>query len=127
MGLLDVVRSGVKIAHGITKDLQASVSFERCTGNDGYGTLTYAAAVSLRALVDWTQKPVRTAQGIMTTTRATVTLLDVTALSAATAGLGIQDEDRITLPDGTTGPILDIGGFIDRGTSEPFATEVMLG
>lgn len=127
MGLLGILRSGVKIADGITKDLQASVSFERCMGSDGYGTITFAAAVPLRAIVDWTQKPVRTAQGIMTTTRATVTLLDVAALSAVTGGLGVQDEDRITLPDGSTGPILDIGGFIDRVTGEPVATEVMLG
>jgi hypothetical protein len=129
MGLLDVIRSGVKIADKVTKPLQATVSYERCTSTnaDGYGAKSYAAAVPLRAIVDWKQKPVRTQAGTLTVTRATVMLLDVAAVVVATAGAGIGDDDRLTLPDGTTGPILDLGGFLDAGTGQPVATEVMLG
>jgi hypothetical protein len=128
VSLLDVVRSAVKIADSVTKPLQATVTYERATvSDDNYSTKTYAAPVPLRAIVDWNQKPVRTQTGEMTVTRVTISLLDVAAVSAATGGTGIDDDDRFTLPDGTTGPILDLGGFIDAGTGHPVATEVMLG
>jgi len=127
MGLLDVVRAGVKIADNVTKDLQPMVSYQRWTGQDLLGDKTYAAAVNLRAVVDWQQRQVRTTAGLLSVSRASITFLDVDALLAATAGQGIDDNDVITLPDGTTGPILDMGGFIDRVTGIPVATEVFLG
>lgn len=131
MSLLDTLRTGVKIVDDVTKPLQATVSFERYIGSDGYGTLLYAPAVPLKAIVDWKQKQVRTVSGILSVSRASVMFLDIVALTAATpAGFttaGVSDEDKITLPDGTTGPILDMAGFIDAGTGHPIATEVFLG
>lgn len=128
MSLLDVVRSAVKIADQTTKSLQATVMYERYTGSsDGYGTPLYVTAVPLRAIVDFTSKQVRTRDGILTVTRATIDLLDVAAIVAATGGEGIGNDDRFTLPDGDTGPLLDIGGFIDAGTGNPVATTIMLG
>jgi hypothetical protein len=78
-------------------------------------------------LVDWKQRMVRTAAGQLTVTRATVTFLDVSTLLEVTEYKGLSDEDKITLPDGTTGPILDMGGFVDPGTGIPYATEAMIG
>ena len=127
MSLLDVVRSAVKIADNVTKPLQPTVSFERFLAEDGTGTQSYAAAVSLRAIVDWKQAHVRTASGQLSVSRAMVMFLDIAALVAATGGAGIDDNDRITLPDGTTGPILATSGFVDAGTGIPVATEVFLG
>lgn len=127
MSLLDVVRSAVATANTVTKPLQATVTFSRYTGSDEYGTQTYAASVSLKAIVDWKQKQLRTATGILSVSRASVMFLDIAALVAATGGAGVSDEDKIVLPDGTTGPILDMRGFIDAGTGHPIATEVYLG
>jgi len=129
MSLLTTLRSAVAIADAITKPLQAAVSYERCTSTnvDGYGEKGYAAAVNLVAIVDWSQKPVRTQAGVLTVTRATVDLLNIADVVAATGGAGIGDDDRFTLPDGTTGPILDLAGFIDAGTGHPISTTVMLG
>lgn len=127
MSLLDVVRAGVKIADGVTKPLQPTVTLEVYAGSDSYGTDHYMSPASLRAVVDWKQKQVRTTSGILSVTRASVMFLDVAALAAATANKGIDDNDKITLPDGTTGPILDMAGFIDAGTGQPIATEVFLG
>ncbi|MCR4301802.1 MAG: hypothetical protein NUV51_09345 [Sulfuricaulis sp.] len=127
MSLLDVVRSAVKIADEVTKPLQATVTYERYTGSDGYGTPTYAAAVSLRAIVDYVSKQVRTQEGILTVSRATITLLDIAAVVAATGGAGIDNNDKFTLPDGDTGPLLDIRGFVDAGTTHPIATEIVIG
>jgi hypothetical protein len=128
MSLLDVVRSAVKIADGVTKPIQAEVTFKKMVlSNDGYGDKTYPVSVLLRAIVDWKQRQVRTESGVLSVSRASVQFLDVAALASATNGEGIDDHDQIILPDGTTGPILDMAGFIDAGTKQPIATEVFLG
>lgn len=136
MSILDVLRSGVKIADGITKPLQAQVQYWQYIGSDGYGAKNYHPTYNpesptngfkLKAIVDWKQKQVRTMEGILTVSRASILLLDITAVVFATSGDGISDEDLFLLPDGTTGPILDMAGFIDAGTGHPIATEVFLG
>ena len=127
MSLLDIVRSAVKIADDVTKPIQATVAYERWTGADAYGDPVYALPVSLWAVVDYKSTQVRTPEGILTVSRATIMLLDVTAVVAATGGAGIDNNDKFTLPDGDTGPILDIRGFVDAGTTHPVATEVVIG
>jgi len=127
MSLLDIVRSGVKLADKLTDSLQSTVTYERHTGDDGYGTDIFAAPVTLKAVVDWKQKHLRTSTGELSVSRASVMFIDIAELNAATGGAGLNDGDRITLADGTTGPILDMSGFIDAGTGHPVATEVFLG
>lgn len=127
MSLLDVLRSGVAIADSVTKPLQATVSFQRYLSTDWQGTKTYAAAVDLKAIVDYVSRQVRTPEGILTVSRATIGLLDIAAVVAATGGAGIDNNDVFTLPDGDTGPLLDIRGFVDAGTGHPIATEVVIG
>lgn len=127
MSILDAARAGIKVADSVTKPLQATVGYERETSVDAYGTRIFASSVPLRAIVDFTRKQVRTRDGILTVTRATIDLLDVAAIVAATGGQGIGNDDRFTLPDLSTGPILDISGFIDSGTGNPVATSVLLG
>lgn len=127
MSLLDIVRSAVKIADEVTKPLQAIVSYERFLGSDGYGAPIYDAPVELPAIVDYKSTQVRTKEGILTVSRASITLLDIAAVIGATGGAGIDNNDRFTLPDGDTGPLLDIRGFVDAGTGNPVATEVIIG
>lgn len=128
MSLLDTLRLGVAIANDVTKPVQALVTYERATvDTSGYGGLVYGGPVQLRAIVDFARKQVRTRDGVLTVTRATIDLLDPAAIAAATGGAGIGNDDRFTLPDGDTGPILDISGFIDAGTGQPIATTVLIG
>jgi hypothetical protein len=127
MGLLQTLRAGIAVADKITKPLQATVTYERAIGNDGYGKTTFANGVPLKAIVDFARKQVRTTSGELSVTRATIDLLDINAVVKATGGEGIGNDDRFTLPDGDSGPILDISGFIDAGTGHPIATTVMLG
>ena len=127
MSLLDVLRSGIATADAVTKPLQPTVSYERYTGADLYGTPTFAAAISLNAIVDWKQKQLRTSTGVLSVSRASIMLLNIADVVTATGGAGINDEDKFTLPDGTTGPILDMSGFIDAGTGHPIATEIFIG
>lgn len=127
MSLLDVLRTGVKIADNVTKSVQADVKFEKYVSGTGEGDKSYTPAVFLKAIVDWKQKQVRTMSGVLSVSRASVMFLDIAALKTATNNEGIDDHDKITLPDGTTGPILDMSGFIDAGSGHPVATEVFLG
>lgn len=128
MSLLDTVRNAVKAADTVTKSLQATVTYKKAVAtNDGYGGYDYPSSVQLRAIVDWTRKQLRTSSGVLSLSRASVMFLDINALVSATGGQGIDDHDQIILPDGTTGPILDMSGFIDAGTGHPVATEVLLG
>lgn len=128
MSLLDTLRLGVKIADRVTKPIQGTVMYSRAVADtSGYGDFTYPTTVPLRAIVDFARKQVRTRDGVLTVTRATIDLLDVAEVAAATNGEGIGNDDKFVLPDGDTGPILDLSGFIDAGTTQPIATTVMLG
>lgn len=127
MSLLNVLRSGIRIADKITKPLQAVVMYSReVPGTDGYSGVL-ATPVPLHAIVDYKAVQVRTLGGVLSVTRATITLLNIDEIVAATAGFGIGNNDRFTLPDGDTGPTLDITGFVDAGTGHPIATTVMIG
>lgn len=131
MSLRDIVSLAVDTADAITggeQGVQSWVTYERYVqSTDGYGGGTYASPVRLRAVVDWKQRQLRTMAGVLSVSRASVMFLNRAALKAATGGQGISDEDRITLPDGTTGPILDMAGFIDPKTGQPFTNEVFIG
>jgi hypothetical protein len=81
----------------------------------------------MKAICDWRQAQVTTVGGSLAVSRVVVTFIDIKEMEAKTNGEGISDQDRITLPDGTTGPILDMAGFIDAGTGQPLATDVYLG
>lgn len=127
MGLLDVIRAGVKVADQVTKDLQSTVTYKRYKETNSEGTRTFYASKTLRAIVDRKQTQVKTAEGIMSLSRASITFLDIDALMLATGNAGINTNDVIVLPDGTTGPILNTAGFMDRSKEVPVATEVYLG
>lgn len=119
MGLLDIVRTGVNIARQQTADLQASVSYESWLRTEGDGTRVFDTPRSVPALVTRRQKLVKTASGEMVMSQASIAFLD--------PAIVVNELDRITLPDGTTGPILNSDGFVDRGTGHPILTEVYLG
>ena len=126
MSLLDALRAGVKVADQVTKPLQVVVTYAREIGQDSYGPI-FATPVPLHAIVDYRAAMVRTKSGELTATRATITLLDIAEVVAATGGAGIGNNDVFTLPDGDSGPTLDLSGFIDAGTGHPIATTVMQG
>ena len=127
MSLLDILRSGVAIIDSSTKALQSTILYEQYGGTDAYGTDIWVPAVAMLAIVDWRESQTKTQAGEMVLSHTTLTFVDVNAMVAATGGKGISTQDRITLPDGTTGPITRLAGFIDAGTTEPVATEVHIG
>jgi hypothetical protein len=118
MGLAAIVRKGVAIANSVTNDLQVDVTHEAFSGVGTYGEPTFSAAVTRSALVEIEPKMVRTAAGDEAVSRATISIIgDVT----------VNNRDRFTLPDGSTGPILNVSGFLDPLTGRGYLTQVYLG
>lgn len=131
MALVDVVRSGVKIAAGLTRSFQATVTHAAWIGQAGSGADAFAAPVSRQALVDRTVKPLYAGSGKLIMVVASVTFLDPIPNTTPNPGQQrlnpIDPRDVITLDDGTTAPIVRSGGFEDAGQRTPFVNEVLLG
>jgi hypothetical protein len=129
MGLSDILRAGIAIADNVTKDVQGDVTWEAWTSQGFKGTPTYASPVILKAIIDQTRKRRFNAEGQLVTVVASLTILEpVTPNGAAGRDEPIDPRDRITLPDGTTGPILTGPGSVwDPGQARPFLNEIQLG
>lgn len=131
MGLGSIVRNALATADKITgasDGLQCEIDHEAWTGMDGYGKPTYASAKTITALVSRRQVPIRTSSGETLTSRTQITIvqpLKANGTDGRTEPIDLRD--RLTLPDGTTGKILDIQGFLDPSTGRPFGHEVFLG
>lgn len=130
---MGILNTGIAIADNITKSLgfQPTVYHRAWTGQNGFGTETYTAApgTARRAVVDLTRKQVTTTTGKLVTVVATVIFLEnVPANGAPGRREPIDPRDIITLPDGTTGPILDApSAVVDGATGVPFFNQVMIG
>lgn len=122
MGFRDLVRSGIATAYTLTSDLQPTVVREAVTlplTQDVRGEPTRAAGVNTPALVEMKQRMVKTISGAFIASRAKVTFLD--------PAIVLHLKDRITLPDGSQGPILETEGLVDRVTNAPYLTVVYIG
>jgi hypothetical protein len=129
MGLDAIVRKGVAIANKATASLQATVQHEAWIGQNVYAAPLYAAAVSRPALVEEGSRPRRTSTGEVLMTRAHVTFLKpIEPNGAADRVEPIDPRDRITLPSGTTGLIVDMDGMpVDPESGRSFLYGVWLG
>lgn len=120
----------IKIADNITDGLglQAEVSHSAWIGQDGFGKPSFSSAVSRKCVVDRTNKVI-TLNGQLITIGATLTFVgDVAPNGASGRREPIDPRDKIILPDGFTGPIIDTPGSVtDRETNRGFIQSVMLG
>lgn len=124
----------VAIADSVTKSLglQGDITWEAWTGQSGSGTPTYAAPVTIKAIIDTTRQQRPTATGQVLTVVATLTIIEaVTPNTTVTVPPRVQPidpRDRITLPDGTSGPIFSgPGSVFDPVEGRPIVNEIMLG
>jgi len=130
MGLANIVRNAVATADTITKDLQATVTHYAWTGQNDTAAPTYGSGVSRKAIVEMKQRLVRKPNGDEIVARARVMFLALpTANGASGRREPIDPRDKIVLPDGTTGPILDVTGLVDAEstTGRSYFAEVWLG
>ncbi len=131
MGLGSIVRSAYRTAHqvtGGTDGLQVDVAHYAWTSQDGYGKPTYASAKTYPAIVTRTQRLIRTQTGHEVMSRASLEFLQLPkANGASNRTEPIDTRDKLVLPDGTTGPILDVNGLLDPTTEHPFGVTVWIG
>lgn len=118
MGLIEIA---VGIANNVTKNLglQASVLHQFCPTESGAGSRNLGAPVARDAIVVLKQQMVKNPDGQMVMAQARITLLDPT--------VQVTLLDKFTLPDGTSGPVLAIEGFVSQGADRPALTQVWLG
>lgn len=130
-GLAAAVESAVAAWKDATSSFQGIVTHEPWIGQDPLGEDSYDDPVPRRALI--VRDPVirGTAAGQELSLLAVVTFLETIPPHGADGRIDepIDPRDRITLPDGRTGPIVSIRGFAPMWSeaASPFATRVGLG
>lgn len=123
MRLDRIIRKGVALADRITKSLQGDVIHYHWSGDDqadqdATGDKTFPAPVTRKAVITLKQQFIRTSAGEDAVSHAQVTFL---------SPVDVHMQDQIILPDGTTGPILNIAGPVDPSTGKVYAVDVWLG
>ena len=126
----DLVRSGYALAKTFTASLQVTVTLRAWLGQTALGDASYGPARSFKVLVEYKQRMVvNRATGNATLARALVTFLEPVAPVGGVEERNepIDTRDQLTLPDGSTGPIIDVQGLADPDTNETYAPEVWVG
>jgi hypothetical protein len=104
MGLDRLIRTCVAIAASVTDDLLVDVEHESFASYDGDGAITYSAAVTRRAFVEQKGNNLRWRVGLE--------LIDASLLTFV-GNVTVDNRDRITLPNGSQPPILEVLGVVD--------------
>lgn len=127
-GFADIVRNGVALADSLTATLQDAVTYEAWIGSDGFDEPSYAAGVQISALIEKSDKTVIDTQGREIRTESVISLLRPIAPNGATGRQEpIDNRDKFTLPDGTTGIIAGVETFVDADTGAGYYHIVSLG
>jgi len=128
MDLSKLVVAGVAIARDVTSSLQVEVSHEAWIKSGNNGQPTFATAVTRKAVVGYDRRLIKNNEGEKVMQSASVMFLDVIASNGATGRREpVDPRDQITLPDGHTGPIVNVRGPVDPNTNAPYFLEVALG
>ncbi len=116
---MSVVSRAIATANRVTGKLklQSLVTLKSYQADSGKGDDTYTAK-SYRAIVDRKQRTVTAFDGTEKASSTTVTFLD--------PAIRVGEHDIIILDDGSGGPVLAVGGFVDGETSRQALTEVFL-
>jgi hypothetical protein len=123
-----MLRDGVKLIKETTDSLQAFVTLEQWVGQDLYGKAIYAQPLQFKAICVLAPNLHKTTTGQVVSVQAYAAFLEPIAPNGAVGRLEpIDGRDRITFPDGSHGPIVEIKGFIDAGTNAPMFSEVWIG
>lgn len=114
MGLSAIVRNVVKVADTVTKDLQADISHYPFQSRNGYGVPTYGSATVRPVIISYKQTKRLRDDGVEVVSRMKVMII---------ANVAVGMHDKITFPDGSTAPILDIESMLD-GDGNHYAVEI---
>lgn len=124
----EIIRSGVGIANSLTLGVQSPITHYAWISQSVAGDDTYDDPVTLLCVIDRTNRVI-VRDGEHITIGATLAFVgDVAPNGAVGRREPIDPRDKIVLPDGFTGPIIDSpGSVIDPDTERGFIQSVMLG
>jgi len=129
-GFTDIVRAGVAVADSVTATLQAPVEHHAWISEDRRGEPTFAPLIIRQAIVERKQRLIRAADGRVIAVNTKLTFpRPIEANGAADRREPIDPRDKFVLPDGTTGPVLNVEGIVDPDTltGAGYMVEVWLG
>jgi hypothetical protein len=119
----EILISGINLANNLTAGVQSTVTHYPYSGQDGDGNTSYLTAVTRACVVDRTTRnmiaTVGSSAGQLVTTLAKLTFVS--------GGVTMNPKDVIVLADGSSAPIVAVGGVDDPETGKGFVTEVVLG
>lgn len=124
----EILRSGIQIADSLTKGVQSTITIERWTGQTVHGDDTYSIPITVSAVIDRTNKVINRGDEQITIGATLTVIGDIPPDGGVGRREPIDPRDRITLPDGFTGPIINApNSVVDPGTGRGFINEIMLG
>lgn len=127
-GFADIVRMGVALADSLTITLQAKVKHEAWIGTDGFSGDIFADPVFRDAIIENKQRLVRGLDGEEVVSTHTISILrPIDPRDIEGRQEPIDARDRFTLPDGSTGKVLNVGGLIDPDIGASYFHQVWLG
>jgi hypothetical protein len=118
-GINSILEAGVAIASNLLDSVKSTVTYEAFLSEDGQGTVNLSPPVSVRCFVKRERKQMVADSGGVATITAILTFVDPIA--------DVDPRSKFTLADGSTAPIVKVGGTIDPSTLKPYATRVWLG
>jgi hypothetical protein len=128
MGYDSILRSGIATLDRATKSLQVAVTHEAWISADAYSKPEYDDPVTLMAVVTMRQVQRKLPDGREVVHRATLMFTQPVAANGAEGRREpIDPRDRITLPSGFAGVIIDVRGPVDPSTDAPYVLRVELG
>ncbi len=128
MSIINTLRKGVALAHGVLGSCEGTVVHEAWIGDDGYGKDSFDTPVGRPCIIEYENKQIYDKDGNLAVLKATLQfLVPLTANGAANRAEPIDPRDIFTLPNGSKGSILSTGGFVDPGTGLPLAPSVQIG
>lgn len=129
MALSDIVRSGIATIDGITKSLQVAVTHAAWISDEaGYGAPKFDAPITRRCLIEPKNTMKVTKDGREIVQRFQLTLIAPVSPNGAVGRTEpIDPRDALTLPDGSTGIIMNVSGLTDPKTNRAYMWEVAIG
>lgn len=123
-----IFRAALQAVHAAFAGAAVAVTHEAWIGQDGYGKPSYAAPVSRQAVVGEDGRRFNTDGGDVVASRARISFVGAVEPNGAEGrDEPIDSRDRLTLPGGITGPLLDVAGTTDPTTGSPFSLTAWIG
>ncbi len=131
MGLDQTFRDGVATINTVTRDLQANIVHFAWTDQSSSGDPVYtpASGTLRKAVVEPMNRMRHMDDGRVIEIMARVIFVEIVPPNGGSKRTSepFDLRDKVQLPDGTTGPIIDIKGVTDPTTTRSYHNEVLIG